>query len=441
MSDSVHASHRVSEILRTGFEDFARFVNPLVAQRTTLTGEPAHVVSTKNGQLVDAEGRTVEDFHGTQSFGHRQRAVTDAVRAFLDSDSPSWFPSRVNPYAGSLARRLCELTGYSNAFFASSGSEAVEAALKLARAVTRRPRVLSLEGAYHGCTMGSCGLMTKSVFRDLFEPHLPGVGTLPFGDLGALEAALSAGDVAAVIAEPIQLEGGVRTIPAEYLTRLCELAERHGTLLVADEVQTGLGRSGRGFLASSTWPRRPDAVVFGKHLGGGLLPLSAMLTSRELFDRAYGRNFETAEAHNCTFSGSAMVCVAGHAALDLITDASMERIRTVGAAFRSQLRESLQGLPLFKEIRGEGLIFGIALTPTQHPWLSFDHFGMEELGQRPTVGLLLCHRLYRRGYFCFVCGLDWTVLRVLPRFDIPEETLAGFGQALREELTFLSELD
>jgi len=440
-SDNASSSHRVSDILRTGFEDFARFVNPLVSLRANLTGEPAHVVATRDGRLVDADGRTVEDFHGTQSFGHRQPAITEALRAFLDSDSPSWFPSRVNPYAGSLARRLYERTGYSNAFFASSGSEAVEAALKLGRAVTRRPRVLSINGAYHGCTMGSCGLMTKSTFRDLFEPHLPGVGPLPFGDLAALEAALRAGDVAAVIAEPIQLEGGVRPLPSEYLTALCELTARHGTLLVADEVQTGLGRTGRSFLASQSWPRHPDAVVFGKHLGGGLLPLSAMLTSRELFDRAYGRNFETAEAHNCTFSGSAMVCVAGHAALDLITDASIERIRTVGESFRLGLREALHGLPLYKEVRGEGLIIGIELAPTQHPWLSFEHFGMPDLGHRPTVGPLLCHRLYRRGYFCFVCGHDWTVLRILPRFDIAEQTLAGFTQALREELAFLCELD
>lgn len=234
MSDSASSSNPIRDILRTGFEDFARFVNPLVSLRATLTGERAHVVATRYGRLVDAEGRTIEDFHGTQSFGHRQPAITEALRAFLDSDSPSWFPSRVNPYAGSLARRLSERTGYSNAFFASSGSEAVEAALKLARAVTRRPRVLSIDGAYHGCTMGSCGLMTKSTFR-------------------------------------------------------------------------------------------------------------------------------------CTFSGSAMACVAGHAALDLITEASIERIRTVGESFRRGLREALHGLPLFKEARGEGLIIGIELAPTQHP--------------------------------------------------------------------------
>lgn len=431
----------VEDILRRGFEDFREFVNPLIALRAEVAGEPLRIVHTREGRLEDTEGHLIEDFHGTQAFGHRNPAIASAVRAFLDTDSPSWFPSRVNPYAGSLARRLCERTGYySNAFFASSGSEAVEAALKLARAVTRRPRVLSLDRAYHGCTMGSCGLMSPGTFRDPFEPHLPGVGPLPFGDIGALSRALSEKDVAAVVVEPIQLEGGVRPLSPAYIEALCELTEKHGTFLVADEVQTGLGRTGR-FLASERWPRRPECVLLAKHLGGGLLPISAMLTRRELFETAYGKNFETAEAHNCTFSGSAVVCVAAHAALDLLTDSLIDRVRDVGASFRAGLTEALSSLPLFEEIRGDGLVAGIVLKPTEHPWLSFEHFGMEDLAHRPTVGLLLCHRLYKRGYFCFVCGHDWSVLRLQPRFTIAPDALATFTRVAREELEFLCNLD
>jgi acetylornithine/succinyldiaminopimelate/putrescine aminotransferase len=431
----------VEEILQRGFEDFREFVNPLITLRAEIAGEPMRIVHAREGRLEDTEGHLIEDFHGTQAFGHRNPVITEAVRHFLETDSPSWFPSRVNPYAGSLARRLCERSGhYSNAYFASSGSEAVEAALKLARAVTRRPRVLSLDRAYHGCTMGSCGLMTPGTFRDPFAPHLPGLAHLPFGDIDALASALSAGDVAAVVVEPIQLEGGVRPLSAAYIEALCELTERHGTFLVADEVQTGLGRTGR-FLASERWPRRPECVLLAKHLGGGLLPISAMLTRRELFEKAYGKNFETAEAHNCTFSGSAMVCVAAHAALDLLTDELITRVREQGASFRAGLTEALSPLPLFEEVRGEGLVAGIVLKPTEHPWLSFEHFGMDDLSHRPTVGLLLCHRLYKRGYFCFVCGHDWSVLRLQPRFTIAPEALAAFTRVAREELEFLCNLD
>jgi acetylornithine/succinyldiaminopimelate/putrescine aminotransferase len=431
----------LTSALRQGFDDFRDWVNPLIALRAELAGEPAKVTRAEGGQLFGSDGGAIEDFHGTQAFGHRHPAITRAVQEFLASDAPSWFPSRVNPFAGSLARRLCERAGsaYSNVFFASSGSEAVEAALKLARAVTRRPRVLSLSGAYHGCTMGSCALMTSGVFRDLFEPHVPGLGNLPFGDLDALRAALAAGDVAALVVEPIQLEGGVHALSAEYTAAACQLCTEHGTLLVADEVQTGLGRTGR-FLASQSWPRRPDVVVLGKHLGGGLLPISAMLTRRELFERAYGQNFETAEAHNCTFSGSAAVCVASHAALDLLDDALIARVAALGGSFRQGLHEALADLPLFDEIRGEGLIAGIALKDCDHPWLSFEHFGMGDLSHHPTVGLLLCRRLYKRGYFCFVCGHDWRVLRLQPRFTIEPEQLARFTRVVREELEELCAL-
>ncbi len=430
----------IDRILQRGFDDYREFVNPYVSRRTELTGEPARVPHVQAGRIVDSTGHVFEDFHGTQSFGHRHPAITEAVREFLESDSPAWFPARVNPYAGSLARRLCERSGYSNVFFANSGSEAVEASLKLARALSRRPRVLSLERAYHGCTFGSCSLMSPGPFRDPFGPHLPGVESIPFADSDALAKALAPGDVAAVVVEPLQLEGGVRALPAPYIAALCELTARHGTLLVADEIQTGLCRVGR-FLASDGWPRRPDCVVVGKHLGGGLLPISAMLTRRELFDRAYGKDFESAESHNSTFSGSALPCVAAHAVLDLLTDTLEARVQQVGERLRTELQRALAGLSLFGEVRGEGLIVGIQLKPSQHPWLSFEHFGMQEMAERPSIGPLLCHRLYRRGFFCFVCGHDWSVLRVLPRFNIELETVHAFVKAIGEELAFLCNLD
>ena len=422
-----------------GFEDYRDFINPLVALRAELSGEPARIVRTAGGQMIDDEGKVIEDFHGTQAFGHRHPLISAAVRDFLDSDSPNWFPSRVNPYSGKFARLLCERSGYSNAFFASSGSEAVEAALKLARAATKRPKILALEGAYHGCTMGSCSLMAKGPYRDLFAPHMPGAEHISSGNIDELHRWLKAEDVAAVIVEPIQLEGGVRLLSTEYINALCEMTKRYGTLLVADEVQTGMGRTGT-FLASESWPRRPDAVLLGKHLGGGLMPISAMLTRKELFDKAYGKNFETSEAHNCTFTGSAMVCVAGIAALEILSDELIERVHRIGDEFRQNLSKALEGLPLFVEVRGKGLIVGIQLKPSDHPWLSFEHFGMENLADHPTTGVLLCHRLYKRGFFCFVCGHDWSVLRIQPRFNIETEKLSEFVRVVREELEYLCNL-
>jgi acetylornithine/succinyldiaminopimelate/putrescine aminotransferase len=208
----------INEVLTHGFDDFRNFVNPLVAQRVGLSGEPARVVQTHQGKLVLDDGRMIEDFHGTQAFGHRHPKITQAVRELLDSDSANWFPSRVNPYSGRLARLLCERSGvYTNAFFASSGSEAVESGMKLARAVTRRPRILGLEKAYHGCTMGSCALMGESPYKELFAPHLQDAHSIPADDIERLAAELAKNDVAAVIVEPIQLEGGVRPLSDAYI--------------------------------------------------------------------------------------------------------------------------------------------------------------------------------------------------------------------------------
>lgn len=432
----------MNDVFRSGFDEFAAWVNPVAAERAGLSGEPVRLVRVVDGgSLEGADGRTYYDFlsgYGTQALGHRNPHVGAALRAYLDSDAPSFFPSGVSPYAGVLGRRLGERTGYGSVTFASSGTEAVESALKLARAATGKPRILGLEGAYHGCTLGSLALMARGPFRDAFGPHLRGVDVLPFGDIAALSAALAGGDVAAVVVEPIQVEGGVRQLAPEYVAALADLVPKSGALLVADEVQTGLCRTG-GFLATDAWPRRPDMVVIAKALGGGLVPLSALLTRPEVFERAYG-TFETAETHQYTFAGNALACVAGLSALDLLTDEVSARVRAVGESFRRRLAEALSGAPLFREVRGAGLLVGIELEDIDHPWLSFEALGLPELSGRPSVGLLLCRRLFQRGYMVHVAGHDWRVLRLQPPLDISEERLMGFVEACREELAALGSL-
>ncbi|SVC94770.1 uncharacterized protein METZ01_LOCUS347624, partial [marine metagenome] len=188
-----------------------------------LANEPIRMVRTADGTMQDADGFEIEDFHGTQALGHRNPVVAKAIVDFLASDAPSWYPSRVNPFAGRLARILCERSGYEQVYFGCSGSDTVEASIKLARAGTRRPRIISLEGAYHGCTMGSCSLMHAGPFRDPFGPHLPGAEAIAFNDCDALQHALKTHDVAAVVVEPIQGEGGVRQLSDAFVEALCEL--------------------------------------------------------------------------------------------------------------------------------------------------------------------------------------------------------------------------
>ncbi len=429
------------ELLRKGFQEFAEHVNPFVAQRAELAGEPIRVVRAEDGRLFDSDGRAVEDFHGTQMLGHRHPAITEAVARFLATDAPSWYPSRVSPHAGRLAKKLHERTGYSSTFFSCTGSDVVEAAIKLGRALTKKPGIVALEGAYHGCAVGATALMHAGPFHDPFGPHLPGVRKIPFGDADALARELAVGDVGAVVVEPIQGEGGVRVLPERFVEALCTLTAAHGALLVADEIQTGLGRTGR-FLRSSVWPRPADVVLLGKALGGGLVPVSAMLTSKEIFARAYGRDFEGGESHNVTFSYNALAMVAGIATLEVLTDEMIARVAVAGAQLRARLEERLLGHPLVEEVRGEGFMLGVKLRAIEHPWLTFEHFGFDTIARegRSTAAPLLCHRLHRHGLFCFTCGHDWSVLRLQPRYTIDDDTLDRLAAATREELDYLSEL-
>ena len=433
-------SQHYTDILREGFDEYRRFVNPLIAGRAQLAREPVQMLHAQNGQLIDADGLRYEDFHGTQAFGHRHPAINQAVQNFLSSDAPSWYPSRVSPFSGRLARRLCERSGYEQVWFGCSGSDVVEAALKLARAATRRATILSLTGAYHGCNFGSTALMAAGPFRDPFGPHLPGCQAVTFNDVPALAQAFAHHDVAAVVVEPIQGEGGVRALSGEFIQALCELTQNSGSLLIADEVQTSLGRSGN-FLASANWPRQPDVVLIAKALGGGLVPISAMLTRNGVFGKAYGRQFEAAESHNMTFSYNALGAVAALATLELLDDTLIERVKTLGVEFKSWLEESLADSPLFEEVRGAGLMLGVKLKNPGNPWLSFKHFGFPDLQERPAIGPLLATRLYKRGYFCFVCGHDWSILRIQPRLNIEPEKLKAFARACREELDYLNALD
>jgi acetylornithine/succinyldiaminopimelate/putrescine aminotransferase len=359
---------------------------------------------------------------------------------YLASDAPNWFPSRVNPFTGRLARRLCERTGgaYQRVYLACTGSEAVEAALKLARAATGRPRIIGLDHAYHGCGMGSMALMHEGPFHDPFGPHLPGVARVTVGDVDALSRELARDDVAAVVMEPIQGEGGVRVLPDAFISAACELTKKNGALLIADEVQSGLGRAGR-FVSSETWARRPDAVILGKQLGGGLMAVSAMLTTEALFSSAYGEDFEDGESHNVTMGQNGVSAVAALATIELLDEPTLARARASGERLSSELRDALAQSPLLSEVRGRGLLVGLALRQPEHPWLSFEHWGLPKLRDRATIAPVLAYRLYKHGFFTFACGHDWSVLRIQPRLDVDDATIDRFVQAVRTELSAIEE--
>ncbi len=222
-----------------------------------------------------------------------------------------------SPLAGMLAEALTQRLpqGLDAVFFASTGAEAVDSAMKFARAATGRPRLISCDSGFHGVTLGPLSLVGDEFFKEGFGPLLPGCERVPFGDLDRLESELRTKDVAAFIVEPIQ--GRMVTLPPEgYLQGAQELCRRYGTMFVLDEIQTGLGRTGSWF-ALEHWGLEPDFVLVGKALSGGYMPVAAMVTRREIYQQAVG-TLERSYVHQSTFGRNRLSMAAGLATLRII---------------------------------------------------------------------------------------------------------------------------
>lgn len=322
---------------------------------------PMAVLSHGSGARVwDVDGREYLDFLAgiaVNALGHAHPVFVDAVagQAAKLAHVSNYFASAPQV---ELAERLARLSGGDRVFFANSGAEAIEAGIKLARlhsgARAARPRILSLEGSFHGRTMGSLSLTGKPALQQPFLPLLPGVAQIPV-DLDVLERELAAGDVAALFVEPIQGEAGVIDLPEGFLRAARELTAKHGTLLIVDEIQTGAGRTGEWF-AFQAEAVVPDAIALAKGIGGGF-PIGALVTygaASDLFGAGH---------HGSTFGGNPLATATSNAVLGEIERAGLvENARVRGA----QLREAI-GSPVVTGIQGRGLLLGIGLAePIAH---------------------------------------------------------------------------
>jgi ornithine--oxo-acid transaminase len=323
---------------------------------------PVTLVRGKGVYVWDEDGRRYLDMMGAYSaasFGHCHprlvEAMTQQARR-LDTVSRAYFTDRLGPFLA----RACELTGMDVALPASGGAEAVETALKAARkwaykikgVPLDRAEIIAAEGNFHGRTIAIVGFSSVAQYRNGFGPFPPGFKLVPFGDAKALEAAITP-RTAAFLIEPIQGEGGINVPPAGYLAEAARICRAHDVLLICDEVQTGLGRTGR-LLACQHDGVTPDGVTLGKALGGGLVPVSLFLARREVMDV-----FEPGD-HGSTFGGNPIAAAVGLAALDLLIDERLvDRVAELGSHLLSRL--VLLKNPLIREVRGRGLFAGIEL--------------------------------------------------------------------------------
>lgn len=399
--------------------DYMAHVNPTAGLQSQLLGFDTIEAEAQGCIVRDTKGNEYLDFLagvGVMNVGHRHPRVVAAVKAQLDRMPLS---SRLlfNGRAAELGRLLAEIApgDLTYSFFCNSGTESVEAALKLARAATKRVRIISTINSFHGKTFGSLAASGRDIFKAPFGPMLPGFDHLPFGDADALRKAMG-NDVAAVILEPVQGEGGVRPAPPGYLAAARALCDEFGAMLILDEVQTGLGRCGRMFACEYDGVV-PDLLCLAKGLSGGVMPIGAVMGTT----RAFRIFEENAFMHSTTFGGNPLACAAGIAAIEVIRDERLsENAAELGAYLVERLREiQSESDGAIAEVRGLGLLIGV-------------EFVDEDLGAHVIAGMA-----QRRVIAAYTLNQP-KVIRFEPPLVVTraqcDQALAAFRESLLESL-------
>jgi ornithine--oxo-acid transaminase len=431
----------VREILsgRTG-EEMAlndRFLNPQMGRILRTLGFDKVWTEGEGAHLIDADGERYLDLvcgYGMFAIGRNHPEAIAAVEEVMAARTANLPQLGVTLLSGVLAEQLLARAPGSVAAMvpANTGTEAVEAAIKIARAATGRARVLYADHAFHGLTLGSLSLNGNSEFREGFGPLLPGCEPVGFGDLDALARELARGDVAAVVLEPIQGKG-VNVPAADYLPAVQRLCREAGTLFVCDEVQTGIGRTGR-FLALEHWGLEPDIVCLAKALSGGLVPIGAVLVSRAALEKVFD-GMERAVRHGSTFGGNDLAAAAALATLRVLDDEDLiARAERMGGLLLELTRPLAERFEVVKEVRGVGLMWAIEFGPpagatARRLWAMVEGRQPGLFSQLVTVPLFHEHRI-----LCQVAGHRMNVIKALPALVIEEEEIRRFAAALEETI-------
>ena len=385
-------------------------------------------IQAEGSVLWDDEGKEYLDFiagFGALNLGHNPPVVLDAIAKVQGAPVLQVSLSKLT---AALAHNLAQMAPgeLKNCFFCNSSSEAVEAALKLARAATERQRLVYCDGAMHGITMGALSVSGGDSYSRPFEPLLPECQKIPYNDTVALEMVLRDERAACFIVEPILVEGGV-IIPGEgYLKKVREICTRYGTLLIVDETQTGLGRCGSVF-ACSAQEVIPDIICLPRFLGGGVLPVSGIITTSEIWEKAYGGS-DKCLLHSSTFGGNTLAMAAAITVLNETIGLELSRqAREKGAYLLQKLKVLANESSHIKEVRGKGLLIGVELAPSEN--------NSAEKGEEFLVAMIVENLINQHGIISSYARKNPFVLRVTPPLTATYEQLDKFVKALSDTLT------
>jgi ornithine--oxo-acid transaminase len=387
-------------------------------------GYDRHYKRALGQYLYDQDGTEYLDLlsgFGVFAIGRNHPTVIEALKETLTLEMPNLVQLDVSILSGLLGREILKTTpdNLDKIFFCNSGTEAVEAAIKFARYTTKRDKIVYCEHGYHGLTMGALSLNGENIFREGFGSLLPNCSAVPFNDIEALERALSGKDVAAFIVEPVQGKG-VNVPDDNYLPEVERLCKKYGTLFVADEVQTGLGRTGK-FWACEHWGVQPDMICMAKALSGGFVPVGAVAMTHKIMDTVYNR-MDRAVVHGSTFAKNNMAMAAGLATLHVMEQEKLvENSLTVGTDIINSLNVLAPKYEFLKEARGKGMMIAVEFHAPKSltlraGWTMIEAANKGLFCQMITIPLFKEHHILTQ-----VAGHGMNVVKLLPPLNLTQK--------------------
>lgn len=419
----------------TQHELFSKCAHPQLVKVLRTIGFDRNYVKSEGAYLYDEEGNKYLDFlagYGVFNVGRNHPRVKKVLHDSIDLDSANMVQMDAPLPAALLAQKIISKfhDGIDTVFFTNSGTEANEGAIKFAKCATGRPRIIFMEHAFHGLTNGSLSCNGNTEFRSGFEPLLNSCVSIPFGDIAALENELKKEDVAAFLYEPIQGKG-VNFAPTGFLEKAETLCKKYGTLSIADEVQSGLGRTGKWF-AHEHFGLKPDIVTIAKAMSGGFIPIGAICYSRKIYNKVFS-SMERAVVHSNTFGRNTLAMSAGLISLQILEDEGLIQNSTkMGNLLMEGLNQLKEKYELIGEVRGKGLMIGIEFKRPKKGklkigWDMIHKLNKSLFGQMIVVPLFTDHRILTQ-----VAGHNTATVKLLPPLMINEQDVNYFLEAFEK---------
>ncbi|MBV9009157.1 MAG: aspartate aminotransferase family protein [Verrucomicrobia bacterium] len=429
----------VASRLGENYELHHRYINRTLVAAQRVIGFDKVYARAEGAYLYDMDNNAYLDFlsgYSVFNIGRNHPVVKQAIRDILDLDLPNMVQMDCSLLSGLLAEALVKRTPahLDAVFFCNSGTEAMEGALKFARAATGKKRVISLASAFHGLSLGSLSLMGCDSFTEGFGPLMDEWDTrIPLDDIAALERELSKGDVAAFVIEPVQGKG-CNYPKTDFFEKAQQLCRKYGTLLVSDEVQCGLGRTGRMF-GFEHWNLEPDIITLAKTLSGGYVPCGAIITRRDIYQKTFSR-MDRCVVHSTTFGRNNLAMACGLAALEVIDNEQLvDRSARMGALLMERIDDLRRKHSFIKEVRGKGLIIGIEFHEPSEFKLKMAWKLLHKVDKVLFAQMVVTQMLSRHRILTQVAGHAMDVVKILPPLIIGEGEVEMFVEALDSVLT------